>query len=154
MNFKLQHVRKDQFGVFGGLFQDGGDDFCVTLEHAYPNADGSFSSKILPGMYICKRGIHRIHWHQKEIDPQLAALGAKLVTIGGITLIEFETFEVLGVPDCKGILFHWGCENDNSDGCVLMGSTVQGNMIVESRITFEKFMKLQTGVDQFTLVVQ
>ncbi len=66
---------------------------------------------------------------------------------------DFETFEIRGVPGHTGILFHWGNYNQDSDGCVLLGSARNGDMIVNSREEFANFMELQKGINNFELVV-
>jgi hypothetical protein len=130
MELKLNRVDANANGIFGSLLDENDDIICITLEHAYPNGD-SFSAKIPDGTYDCVRGNH---------------------LLDGMTE-PFETFEITGVPGHSGLLFHWGNFNKDSEGCVLVGTTIQGPMITESRIAFEKFMQLMQGVDAFQLVV-
>lgn len=75
---------------------------------------------------------------------------------------DFETFEVLGVPDFQGnpvtgLLFHWGNWNKDSEGCILTGeaetSSAQGMMVTASRDKFAAFMQLHEGEDTFQLTV-
>lgn len=136
MDLKL--VRK-QFiidGIFSQLLQADGSLVAHTLEYAYEDSFGNYNPKLPPGVYTCVRGKHKLH----------------------STPNPFDTFEIMNVPNCTGILFHWGNYNHDSDGCVLLGeniSTLYGHaqMIVNSKFSFHEFMELQKGVDKFTLTV-
>jgi hypothetical protein len=70
---------------------------------------------------------------------------------------DFVTFEVQNVPGHTDILFHWGNWNKDSAGCILLGDGIaqssQGQMVVDSKKTWEAFMATLTGVDSFELVV-
>ena len=103
------------------------------LEHAYQN-DEAWEPKLPAGTYTCVCGTHALK-----------------------NGVPFETFEVIGVPGHSGILFHKGNWNRDSEGCILLGlefaeSTI-GEMVTGSGVAFERFMALQTGVDQFQLKV-
>jgi len=137
MDVKL--VRLDYFpdGIFGELQDTSGNKLAVTLEHAYDSGqgNGSYLPKIPKGTYKCVRGDHKLH-----STPQ-----------------PFKTFEITNVPGHTGVLFHWGNFNEDSDGCILLGTdeTHQGkiHMITHSKAAFQRFMDLQKNVDTFTLTV-
>lgn len=116
-------------GIFSTLEDENDNPIAKTLEHSYDNVP-----KLTPGAYKCVRGIHKLH----DMKP-------------------FETFEVLGVSGHTGILFHVGNWNKDSDGCVLLGEAVedspQGEMVTNSRLTFQKFMRKLEGVNEFELEV-
>lgn len=122
-------------GIFGQLFNDDDSLFCQTLERAYLLETGNgpiFAPKIPPGAYLCVRGEHQLE-HMTE---------------------PFMTFEITGVPNHTGCLFHKGNWETDSIGCVLLGMIRQGTVeILESKIAFDKFMELMTGVDCFPLTV-
>lgn len=137
-----QYYRVD--GIFSAVFEDAAlkTQRFVTLEHSYPHADGSFNPIVQPGVYTCVRGLHRLHGMDHD----------------------FETFEITGIKGHKGILFHWGNWNDDSDGCSLCGAsyTLAANprhgmnrekMVTKSRDTFAMFMEMQKGVSTFMLTV-
>ncbi len=122
-------------GIFGTLFDNslGSNFLLMTLEHSYFPASKfvplTFTPKVPPGVYVCKRGIHQLE-----------------------NAIPFETFEITGVPDHTGILFHCGNKNDDSKGCVLLGMARQDDLsILQSRLAFQKFMAQLEGVNQFEL---
>lgn len=124
-------------GIFSELRDEEGNLIAVTLEHAYQDDLPGFVPKIPNGKYLCKRGVHRLA--SKAHD--------------------FTTFEITGVPGCTGILFHVGNFNNDSEGCVLLGRSVEtqiieGNRqyISDSMVTFLKFLSLE-DVDQFYLTV-
>jgi hypothetical protein len=114
-----------------GIFPAG-----ISFGHFGHHGQGDFLPKIPPGIYTCVRGPHRLE---------------------GMTE-DFETFEVTGVAGHSGLLFHWGNWNRDSDGCILVGeefdSSPCGEMLTNSRATFDKFMALQDGVDSFQLEVR
>ncbi len=138
MDLTLTRTRFEETGIFGELRDSSGSRVCFTLEHSYllgskdPGQGYTYYPKIPEGTYTCKRGPHRLH---------------------GMTS-DFETFEVQEVPNCTGILVHWGNWNSSSEGCILVGQSIVGDMITHSRVTFAKFMELQDGVDTFQLTVK
>lgn len=123
-------------GIFSELRLPSGDLFCVTLEHAYFEEISGLTPKLPDGDFACIRGKHQLNaWP-----------------------IGIETFEITKVPGHTGILFHPGNFNHDSDGCVLLGArvlTLNGQRAVSgSRDTFERFMKLQDGLEKFQLSVR
>lgn len=130
-------IRKDflNSGIFGSLKKEDGSELCISLERSYLK-DDKFEPKLPIGVYECKKGKH---------------------TLGNG--MEIITFEILNVPGHTGILFHVGNFNEDSNGCILLGSFIgeQQNgdkMVVGSLTAFEKFMKLQSEVDNFQLTVK
>lgn len=141
MNLTLTRTDKKEDGIFGVLTDEQGKQIAVSLEHAYDsgNGDGSYEPKLQSGVYKCVRGEHRLHSQ----------------------LMPFTTFEITGVVGHTGILFHIGNYNEDSNGCVLLGRRIlpsplpsSDNMITSSRNTFNAFMDLQKGVNEFTLTVK
>ena len=126
MNLHLVRKELSEEGIFGELLDETGVLIAYTLEHSY-----SCHPKVPVGTYECVRGMHSL------------SLGS-----------PFETFEVTGVPGHSGILFHCGNTQSDSSGCILVGSHRYGNTITESRLAFQRFIKLQEKTDSFTLVVQ
>ena len=125
-------VRGD--GVFSRLYLND-EKFAVTIEHAFEGVDMQFAPKLpRPGWYRCVRGMHQL-----EHGPR------------------FETFEITGVPGHRGILFHVGNFNRNSDGCVLLGERLHTESemwwIDNSLNTFTRFMAANADVDEFDLEV-
>lgn len=128
MNLKLKRNLKSQDGIFGELLDDKGNKILSTLEHAYLLVN-SYEAKIPDGNYRCVRGEHQLH--------------------NGLV---FNTFEVI-TPSHKGILFHSGNFNKDSEGCILLGLRKEGTSVVESKRAFADFMSLQDGVQEFMLGV-
>lgn len=142
MDLIIQRLHRRSDGIFSVVTDSIGHQVFVSLEHAYRHADGSFHPIVQPGVYTCRRGLHRL--------PKMEN--------------QFETFEIMGVKGHSGILWHWGNWNDNSSGCVLTGSTFMmkmnpkhnnevEKMITQSRETFSMFMELQKGNETFKVVV-
>lgn len=122
-------------GIFGELADAGGNWMLYTLEHSYGDPNSSSYIPKLPiktGEYLCVRGKHQL-----KSGP------------------EFETFEITGVAGHKGIVFHPGNDNSDSDGCVCLGLTrdEERNYITNSKKAFEFFMEQMTGIDVFNLIV-
>ncbi len=137
MDLILTRTRHEADGIFGEL-RSLKEMVAYTLEHAYDDGlgRGSFCPKLPAGVYTCKRSQHRLH---------------------GMTN-DFETFQVMDVPGHSGILFHAGNFNQDSEGCILLGSAIApyrgGHMITNSRKEFAEFMALQRGVSEFKLEVR
>lgn len=130
MNLLLTRIDKSSDGIFSTLQSEDGAVLFHTLEHAYEGA-GGWCPKVQPGMYVCKRSLHRLHGMDHD----------------------FETFEITGVHGHEGILFHWGNYSRDSEGCVLVGENRLDQMITNSRESFDKFMALQRDCNEFTLRV-
>lgn len=133
MNITLKRREYLQDGVFGDFYDENHVHIAVTLEHAYGTST-VYTPKLPVGFYTCVRGTHSLH-----------------------NGIHFETFEVTNVPGHTNILIHAGNFNKDSEGCILVGqSEVHSNgaeMITNSKLTFAKFMQLQSGVSNFILNV-
>lgn len=130
----LTLIRKEyrEDGIFSSLIAESGGKIADTLEHSYDK-----KPKLPTGEYRCVRGKHRLHSMTQD----------------------FETFEITGVPDHSGILFHIGNSNKDSDGCVLLGATTiispnGSQVIVKSKVTFQIFMELQKDINEFQLTVR
>lgn len=138
MNLKLLRSRQQDDGIWGELLDENNHRIAFTLEHSYISeaGDGSYTAKLQPGTYACRRGIHKL-----------------------ANLIPFETFEIEGVKGHDNILFHPGNYNKDSHGCVLLGTTITriGNskdeMLTASKAAFAKFMALQKNINEFKLTV-
>ena len=116
-------------GTFSAVTIEG-EPFSVALEE-YWRFNEPYISCIPTGMYICKR-------YSSEKHP--------------------NTFEVTNVEGRSFILFHVGNTNDNSSGCILLGSrygVLNGkNAILDSSTVFEKFLNAMSGEDEFRLVIK
>jgi hypothetical protein len=132
MNISLERSHIGSDGAFGRFFDVNDRHVCFTLEHAYLNADGTYSVKLPPGKYTCKR----------RMSPHF----------------KYELFQILGVPGHDFIEIHKGNFNNDSDGCVLLGENVKPQfngdlMLINSAVAFDAFMDLQHDVDEFELTV-
>ncbi len=135
MDLVLRRNSFTEFGIFGTIFDPQNNIICVTLEHAYlttVNGNQSYQPKLPVGTYQCVRGMHILE---------------------GMSA-PFEAFEITGVPNHTGVLFHIGNYNRDSAMCVLLGTENVGVMITKSVDAFNAFMNLQKDVDTFTLVVK
>jgi hypothetical protein len=135
VKLKLLRTIYSADGIFGQLCDEAGNLICSTLEHSYSDGYGGFGSKIPLGTFQCIRGLHELHGMTKP----------------------FSTFEVTGVKGHKGILFHTGNRNADSEGCILLGlAIIRGGSFREltgSVLAFNKFSELVKGLDSFTLEV-
>jgi hypothetical protein len=132
MDFTLKRSKPEADGVFGVLLDSSGKQIAVTLEHAFLMLDGVYEPKVAAGVYTCER-------HAPNRLP-------------------YTTFELQNVPDfldkpVTGILIHIGNYNADSDGCLMLGSERNGDMIMDSKVTFNNFMALTSSIDSFTLTV-
>lgn len=74
------------------------------------------------------------------------------VTNGG-TFIPV-TFILKDVPGRKGILFHIGNTERDTQGCICLGMEIGNNMILKSKIAFGKFIILTQDVEKFSLEIR
>lgn len=136
MDLELTRQQRRADGIFSQLTDESGNIVAQTLEHAFDDGNGGFAPKIPDGTYTCQRSPHRLD---------------------GMTS-DFITFQVMNVPGHSNILFHWGNWNKDSDGCILTGEAIapspEGQMVTNSKATWQAFMNLENGLDQFQLVVQ
>ncbi len=138
MNCVLTRQQAYANGIFGSLADEQGNNLSYTLEHAFVLPEGGYGPKLAVGTYTCVLGQHQL-----------------------LHGSPFQTFEVKGVPDFQGkpvtgILFHCGNFNQDSEGCILLGTIHAADWtgILGSRADFAKFMALQGDATQFTLVVK
>lgn len=142
MNLTLQNDSFLATGIFGTLFNSDKTFILHTLQHAYadiPDRNSmslNYHAKIPPGSYKCVRGLHRLEPTKINPHPQ-----------------PFETFEIEGVEGHFQLLFHVGNYNEDSIGCILLGTARQKDMLLNSRDAFEKFINAQSGCDTFILTV-
>lgn len=143
----------NKYGIFGELAQDQAGVpyksrfFCYIAEHSYQGR-----SKVPPGVYRCVRGTHSLAHHPEP----------------------FEAFEIMGVPNHTGILFHIGNQPQiDSSGCFLLGGDLMiGEQDPEelttfgvdwskdihglylSKWAFKQLMSIQDGLDEFKLTLK
>jgi hypothetical protein len=119
----------NEHGTFGVL-KINKQVFCVTLELSDKENAPSVSS-IPAQQYTCKR-------YSSSTYP--------------------DTFQVMDVPGRSYILFHKGNTDDNTEGCILLGQyygKLAGNRaILNSGNTFDEFMKILDGYDEFSLTIR
>ena len=132
MDLAIQRNKFLESGIFGQMSTVEDEHIPMTLEHAYL-VNGVWIPKVASGSYVCR----------KHAPLRL----------------NYTTYMLLGVPDFQGvpvdgILIHILNFNKESRGCIGVGKEVMGdNMITDSRQTFERFMRLQDGVFEFTLTI-
>lgn len=136
MQFTLTRIARRSDGVFSVMKDQDGNVIACTLEHSYTDVYGpGWHPKIYNGTFKCVRGMHRL---ENMISP-------------------FVTFEITGVTGHTNILFHCGNWDKDSEGCVLMGQSIDKSQgvwaIVKSRDDFNAFMANLAGVNEFDLLV-
>lgn len=137
MRLRLVHNRFEKYGIFGELLDQKGSLIAYTLERSYVTDHGDCYQKLNIGTYKCEKGSHRLVSMDKD----------------------FITFEIKNVPDHDGIIFHVGNYNEDSEGCVLLGSSI-GNMVNGDKMltgsidAFNKFMSIMKYEDEFQLIVE
>lgn len=131
MYMKLTRASDIDEGIFGSLISKDDSINLHTLEHSFEGIP-----KVAPGMYNVVR-------HPPNRLP-------------------YETFMLENVPDFEGqpvtgILFHIGNFNNDSDGCILLGTDVDiihgRKAVLHSRDAFGKFMMALQDMESFTLEV-
>ena len=136
-DIELVRLCKEPEGAFGVLLQHR-LPFAVTLEHTYQLPGSDQFVKIPPGLWLCK---------------------ARRYNRGG-----YDSYEVTGVPNHSLLLFHAGNDEDDTEGCILVGRRY-GQIwdskreelrpcILESKLGFDEFMRRTSGKDSFWLLVR
>ncbi len=118
MNLELRRDERSKKGTTGSLFLDE-KPFCVTLEP--PDLTFGVAHPCIPSGTYC-------------------------LQIGYSPRFQRPMPRLLDVPGREGILIHWGNYVENTEGCVLVGSTKttlsNGNWAVwNSRDTFDKLFR-------------
>ncbi len=146
MNIILSRKDYREDGIFGFILTSSYKYLFTTCEHSYNQLP-----KLPEGVYQCKRGTGS----GRGVDENGNSIEGFHRLHDGVW---FDTFEVMGVPNHTGILFHVGNYNEDSEGCILVGTGFGnrgngGKMITASKQAFKEFMGLQHGCDEFTLTV-
>jgi hypothetical protein len=126
MNFTLVRVSIQPGGAFGVLLSEHGLPFCVTLERVFEER-GATGPVIPAGKYKCVESFYRK---------------------GG-----YPTYEVTGVKGHDRLLFHRGNYEKDSEGCILVARTFEGDWVSDSTRGFERFMQRLNGAPTFDLTV-
>ena len=98
--------------TLGLLFLDG-KFFCYTLEDEKRTVKKYGETRIPNGIY----------------DLQLRKFGSWHDRNKNIFGFNDGTIELLNVPNFKDILIHWGNDDDDTSGCILVGETQKTNRI-------------------------
>ena len=119
-------------GAFGILLLDR-LPWLGTVERTYPISGGVAQMvKIPTGEWLCRR---------------------TTFNRGG-----YDTFEVTGVPSHSRLLFHIGNDENDSEGCILVGrrwGSLLGHWaVLDSMLAFHEFMGKFAAVDEFKLRVR
>lgn len=128
----LRLIRREfrEDGIFSELKDEKSNVLAQCVEHSYNS-----KPKLPFGKYTCRRGIHKLHAGK-----------------------PFETFEICGIPNHSGVLFHVGNWHTESDGCVLVGGGIaqskKGQMVTASKQAFYELMDKLEGQNSFTLIVE
>lgn len=69
-----------------------------------------------------------------------------------------KTFQIMNVPQRYNVVFHAGNDDDDTQGCILLGESLgklKGNRaIMNSGATFKKFMDLLEDYNEFLLTIK
>jgi len=129
--FEVVRVAVREPGAFGVLLHQG-IPFATTLERTYPLPGGEQHVKIPEGLWTCVRTRY---------------------LRGG-----YSTYEVAKVPGHSRLLFHKGNVEQDSEGCVLVGSgygvLLSQPAVVQSAAGFAEFMRRAAGIEHFVLRVR
>jgi hypothetical protein len=129
---KLQRLIQTDAETCGHLLTDEDQLICVTLERPWKNNERNVSC-IPAGTYTCKR-VHSPHF-------------------------GCEVFQIMNVQHRDNVLIHFGNYVQNSEGCVLVGTSfadINSDGVMDqtaSQQAFKKFMSVMTGHPIFTLTV-
>lgn len=89
------------------------------------------------GRFLCHTLEDRVRPQKISANTAIPA-GTYDVIITDSPKFQRQMPRLLDVPDFDGILIHWGNRAVDTEGCILVGSTVAKNFIGTSRATFDK----------------
>ncbi len=125
-----------EHGTFG-ILKINKEVFCFTLEPRDEENKRDISS-IPAQQYIC----------------EIRATGLSSIMRLGFA----KTFEVLNVPGRTNIKIHPGNFDEDTEGCILLGSSVgklrKGRAILNSGNTWKAFMNRMDGINEFHLTIR
>jgi hypothetical protein len=136
MKAELHRIINQKEATAGALYV--GDEFlCFTLEPEWKD-NVPFYSCIPTGEYECKKVFDR--------------------KIGKFTKIAV-TFEVMSVPCRTGILFHCGNTHKDTQGCIILGTSLtkatnKQPFVSESMMAFKAFTEKFKDTDSFILSIK
>lgn len=135
MTATIIRVEKGDEGSFGTVLLDG-KAFCVSLE--LPDRV-PYISPLPVGVYTCKR----------TLSPLVERItGGK----------RKDTFEITGYKGHNRILFHPGNTIEDTRLCVLLaqyyGKLREKRAVLNSGATFELFMEIMHGINEFELTIK
>lgn len=128
-DFGLVRVAVVETGCFGVLLESG-IPIATTLERTYRLPGGKQHVKIPDGLWTC--------WLTKFVR-------------GG-----YDTYEVAEIPGHSRLLFHKGNAEDDSEGCILLGSgyATAWPGVTLSGLAFREFMRRTKARAHFSLLVK
>ena len=130
---RFQEIKDATLGLL--LPVDKGLPYCYTLENRWLDNQRNTSS-IPTGEYTCQRTERRF--------------------TGGGTFLPV-TYEVLDVPGRSGILFHPGNTADDTEGCILTGTSCVSFRdrpgVRDSRAAFRRLLVRLGDAEEFKLLV-
>lgn len=133
LRLRLVRTSKSSYGTFGVLHYPRAGQFVpfvLTLEDPWL-ANKPFVSCIPAGTYLCKR----------VRSPKFG-----------------NTFEVTKVPGRDLIRIHWGTDQEDTEGCILVGEEFGADehdlpVIWSSKRGFSEFLQRTKDVDEFELEI-
>lgn len=134
------------------VFDDNSQELlsCFVLEGSKEQIDKDKDLRVLEGVYNLKR----------HTSSSFNAKGRK--EVAGVKVLSDDDFIINLFNDIypfeRHILIHWGNDDDDSEGCLLLGMTKanDNNSIGSSRVACKKFYDLMKNVDlsQVKLIVK
>lgn len=128
-------------------------DINVVRPKINPKADTTISELYIDGKLFCyvledkDRGLSKSdplsHIVSVKVPAQTAIpYGTYEVVINFSNRFQKYLPQLLDVPGFSGIRIHPGNNKDHTEGCLLLGTSVSGNTILESRKAMSAFMKV------------
>ena len=125
--YRVYRLNDNCESTIGALTKENGL-FCYTLEDEYRKKKVKGDTRILEGVYQIK--------FREELSPKTKAYRSRH---------NWFTWhlELQDVPDFKNVYIHYGNDDDDTDGCILVGDVLNNNSIKdgfigESRNAFQR----------------
>ena len=127
-----RHARRADYTI-GRLEDENGKKICDTLEPIWRNYDGGELK--IPKKSAIPEGTYRVVVTKSQRFQKYLPL-------------------LVGVPGFEGVRIHSGNTNKDTEGCILVGHTLQVGKVLWSRITLEKLMKLIENEKEIFLIIK
>lgn len=124
----------------------------ITIKRIYKTDTSTIGELLIDGVWEC--------FTLEDVERKVKVKGETAIPKGTYKVIinESNRFKrllplLLNVPDFEGVRIHSGNTNHDTEGCILVGKTMNKNYIGDSRKAFDKLFKKMQLAKDITLTI-